>query len=198
MKKLMVLFVMCMAVTAAAKKQNMKNPPARVDTPLFKSGEAAVDNSRPEPSGVYGYISVVDPATNRRYVSDPRANASARGSGLSFPVYVVFRGTNNPSQTTRIQWPSGFAYYRNPPQAVWYSFGFMQDSSAGNNPAFNYRDGKLHYDPAKWRFLRIETDGIHWQEMADNGAFTDVTVPVSAVPPIADFPDFRGDPMGPR
>ena len=66
----------------------------------------------------------------------------------------------------------------------------MQDSAAGDYPIVNARDAKLHYDPAKWRYLRLELESMGWQEMSDTGAITRVSVPMSPTAPIGDFPDF--------
>lgn len=156
-----------------------------------------IDNSRPEPSALYGYVTVIDPATNQRYIADPNATPSQRGSGLSFPMHVIFRRTNNGSQTFTRDWVSGTAFYRNPPVAVWYCIPLMQDAAAGDYPVVNYRDAKLHYDPAKWRFLCLEVGPVGWQEMSDTGTTTAVSVPVQPVATLTDLPDFNGSITGP-
>lgn len=203
----LVLIVSVCAFLAAQQPQPSRPlPPSAKVTPRMPGSAPApaatpapqpVDNSKPEPSALYGYVTVADPNTGQHYISDPRATPSQRGSGLSFPIHVVFRGTSNPSQIFTRDWNSGTAYYRNPPVAVWYSIPLMQDSAAGDYPVINYRDFKLHYDPAKWRFLRLDVGPVGWQEMSDTGVFTNVSVPVNHVAPIADFPDFNGSLSGP-
>jgi hypothetical protein len=159
--------------------------------PAAASSTPPVDNSRPEPSAVYGYVTVVDPASGQHYISDPNATPSERGTGLSFPKQVVFRRTADPSQTFTLNHPApGGTYYRTPPAAVWYSVPFLQDASAGDLPVFNYRDGKVHYDPAKWRFLRLDMGPVEWNEMTDAGVSSHVSVAVSPTAQISDFPDF--------
>jgi hypothetical protein len=202
---LTVIVSLCALLAAQQPQPSRPLPPSVKITPRVPGSTPAaaatpapqVDNSKPEPSALYGYVTVVDPNTGQHYVADPRATASQRGSGLTFPIHVVFRGTNNPSQTFTRDWPQGTAYYRNPPAAVWYSIPLMQDSAAGDYPVVNYRDFKLHYDPAKWRFLRLEMGPVGWQEMSDTGVTTNVSVPVNPVAPIADFPDFGGSISGP-
>lgn len=156
-----------------------------------------VDNSRPEPSALYGYVTVIDPATGQRYIADPNATASQRGSGLSFDRYVTFRRTANPSQTYTWTQTAGTAFYRFPPVAVWYCIQLMQDSTAGDLPVFNVRDNKLHYDPAKWRYKSLDMGTVQWQDTSDSGAATSVQVSVRPVAPIGDFPDFNGSVAGP-
>lgn len=174
-------------------------PPGAKPGPAPSSGPSAppVDNSRPEPSALYGYVTVIDPATNQRYIADPNATASQRGGGLSFPMHVVFRRTADASQTFTRDWSSGASYYRNPPVAVWFCIPLMQDSMAGDYPVVNYRDAKLHYDPAKWRFLRLDMGPVGWQEMSDTGSTTNVSVPVRPVAQFADLPDFNASLSGP-
>lgn len=158
------------------------------------------DNSQPEPSAIYGYVTVVDPSTGQKYIGDPNGTPSSRGSGLTFPIHVVFRRTTDVSRTFTRDWPQGTAYYGgNPPRAVWYHIGMTQDPAAGDYPTVNYRDVTIHYDPARWRFLRVEMDPVGWQELsADGGHNNNVEVPVSQVPIIAEFPDFHGSVEGPR
>lgn len=195
------VLVISLALTAQKTKSTPVVPPSAKSVPSatasVPNSKAAVDNSKAEPSGIYGYITVVDPSSGRHYVGDTNATASERGSGLQFDFHVIFRGTTDPTQTFDLRLTRGAAYYRNPPAAVWYSIPFMQDAAAGDSPMQNYRDGKVHYNPARWRFLRLDVPAIGWTQMTDAGVTTPVSVPMTAVPPIADFPDFAGALTGP-
>jgi len=214
MKKAIVLFALFLMVAGWVTMEAQQPKPvtgvqlppsAKPLPPGVKPGPAPsstpsgppVDNSRPEPSALYGYVTVIDPTSNQRYIGDPNATPSQRGSGLSFPMHVVFRRTMDSSQTFTRDWPTGTSYYRNPPVAVWYSIPLMTDSTAGDYPVVNYRDNKLHYDPAKWRFLRLEMGPVGWQEMSDTGVTTNVSVPVRPVAQLGDLPDFNGSLSGP-
>jgi hypothetical protein len=75
----------------------------------------------------------------------------------------------------------------------------MQDSNAGDSPEMNFRDAKIHYDPTRWRFLRVEMDPFPLIEYDKNAVRTGTTmVPTQQVAQISEFPDFAGSPYGPQ
>jgi hypothetical protein len=159
----------------------------------------AVDNSAPEPSALYGYITLTDPASGQHYLGDQ--NGPPRGLGLTLRSFIVFRRTANPSQTFTLA-RSDIAvarWYRNPSVAGWYWISLMQDATAGDTPVYFTSDKKVHYDPTKWRFKNIEMGPLSWMEIANTGATTMLNQDISPVAPIGEFPNFSdgGDRGGP-
>jgi hypothetical protein len=198
MKRTMILFFVFVLSIAAGAQQ--RGPVQRAPQPGSGVAPLHPDNSKPEPSAVYGYVTVVDPNSGRHYVGCQTCSLSERGSGLSFNITVVFRGTMDASQTSSVIGASGGVYYGNPPQAVWYCIPFVQDSAVGAYPLFSRTEFKVRYDPAKWRFLRIDVDPVGWQEPQSDSidaTITDVRVPVHRAATFADLPDFHGSIYGP-
>ena len=197
MKRTMIVFFVLLSSIAAGAQQRA---PVQKVSPGSDVALLHPDNSKPEPSGVYGYVAVVDPNSGRHYVGCQSCSPSERGTGLSFNITVVFRGTMDASQTWSVIGASGGAYYGNPPQAVWYCIKFQQDSAAGAYPLFSRTEFKIRYDPAKWRFLRIDMDPLRWQEPQSDSidaTITDIRVPVHRAATFSDLPDFHGAFGGP-
>src|SRR5579885_2848586 len=193
MKPVIVILFGLLSVVAVAQQ---RKPPDKVN-PAAKASNVP-DNSKPEPSGVYGYITVIDPTNGHKYAGP---GGPSSGTGLAFPANVVFRRKLDITQTYTVNFESfGCSYYGNPPVACWYVFRFTQDNDTVSVP-FNGTDNTIHYNPNQWRFLRVEMGPLRWDEQQSLSASAPpvhVTVPIAqANSPFSDLPDFHASFYGP-
>jgi hypothetical protein len=207
------------ALAALAGQQPKSLPPASTKTPVRLSDAQKTilqppvpDNSKPEPSDLYGYITVLDPATDTHYFGNPNdpyfANAPGKPSGaMVATLFVIFRGTADPSQRYELPLTHPMSAYRgnlhNPgdiPTALWYSIHMVMDSHPGGYPTYPPMNNTIYYDSTKWRYLSVELRRFGWQEPAQTFGSTaySETVDFHAVPPISGLPEFHGSSSGPR
>jgi hypothetical protein len=193
MRSILIALFCAFSVVSFAQQQR---PQPKI-TPGAAPASPVPDNSKPEPAGVYGYITVIDPTDGHKWVPWDRA---AGGTGLSFHIKIIFRKKLDATQTTSIEGASGAPYFSTTHLALWYAVEFFQDAAAGSYP-IRGDDFKIHYDPQQWRFVRVEMDPIDVDlrtSMSIDATRTHYHIPLSPTNlPFSEFPDFRGSRYGP-
>jgi len=169
--------------------------------------------SKGEPSALYGYVTVNDPATRLHYIGDPNASTFATFTGqMSLETYIKFSPVDGKQKEYFLKFYPGYTAYRGPrqnpgniPSALWYYIPLVMVANTTSMgpyqfPLYNESEKKVYYDPGKWHFAWIGVASIKWPE-TDKFGETNPIRPVQLLPqpvPIADLPDFRGNPAGPR
>ncbi|MBZ5528902.1 MAG: hypothetical protein LAN71_13500 [Acidobacteriia bacterium] len=209
------LIAAALAVFAGQQAKLAAQTPSRI--PVMDAQKSvlrlqAPDNSKPEPPDLYGYVTVLDPSTNTHYFGNPNdpyfANAPGKPSGsMLATVFVIFRGTADPSQRYEVPVTHPMSAYRgNPhnsgdiPTALWYYIHMIMDSHHGSFPSYTPMNNTIYYDSTKWRYLSVELRHFGWQEPAQTFGSTSYSevVDFRAVPPISGLPEFYGSSSGPR
>lgn len=111
----------------------------------------------PEPSRVYGYVSLVDPDTGRNHLLLNYDYAPPVTSIVLYWMTFVFQRTTDVAQTYEVRVQGGFRAVGDPPKAFLYDVRMVHDRGASGYPfsVFSAGANEMYYNPDMWRFDRV-------------------------------------------
>lgn len=151
--------------------------------------------SNPEPSRVYGYVSLVDPDTGANHLVLDYDYAPPETSIALQRRTFVFEGASNASQAFQVELSGGLERIGDPPKAYRYNVRMVQDRGQSGNPFSVLVGGafELRYNPDVWHFVRVVPGSLYGRvKRVDAGGgvtYDYVTIPVTARSVPFDDPD---------
>lgn len=172
----------------------------------------------PEPSRVYGYISLVDPGTGQEHLIMDNSFNPPMVNGYPDYVQVVFQAGANRTQVNFLS-GDGLGWVGTPPRALLFNFILVQDRAETGNPRTvdeglirtpvpglgdcEHRAYSIHYNPDLWSFAGVEVGPYIYSDPAgtitrshtDSSGLLTVTGRYSAIPlsgrpvPFTDLPN---------
>jgi hypothetical protein len=127
--------------------------PVTQDRPGLPDARVRLPERSPEPTGVYGWIAIVDPATGQKWL--PYLEERDRVGGYPSAINVRFQPILGGSPAT-VSFRAGVGIQIDPARNAWrYAITLVHVATMTGPPAKAGSAG-VRYNPARWRFAGLE------------------------------------------
>lgn len=127
--------------------------PAIRNPDVLAGDRARLPERAPEPTGVYGWIAIVDPATGQKWL--PLREETGGAGGYPSAIDVRFEPVFGGSPVT-VSYRAGAGIQMDPERNAWrYAIDFDHVTTMTGPPAKAGSTG-VRYNPAEWRFAGVD------------------------------------------
>lgn len=116
----------------------------------------------PEPTGVYGWIAILDPQTNQPWLPYDNEQNPPVVFGYPSGINVNFIRSDGGEQRS-VSLGGGEALSTDTQRGAWkYSVRFNHSATMTGPPSVDTTPGVVRYNPAQWRFLNATVSEYRW------------------------------------
>jgi len=155
------LIAASLAVAAGTADAQQPTPIKRPPDPSQVLDRVRLPEREPEPTGVYGWIAIIDPVTGERWLPRDHEYDPPRLRGYPASIDLRFEPVFGGSPVT-VSFRAGAGLALDPARDAWrYSIGFDHVGTMTGPPAASGTNA-VRYNPDDWRFAAVAVGEYRW------------------------------------